>query len=91
MLSYDLQSALLCELESRNSSSIHTLAMTWTTANTIITGLIVRTAVEADIAENHEIVSADPVKGMKNIEINQYHDRYRARRNVTSVRNLAVD
>ena len=90
VLSYDLQSALLCELESRNSSLIYTLAMIWTTANTIITGLIVRTAVEADTAEDHEVAPADPVKGMEDIEIDQCHDRCRAKRSATSVRNLAV-
>ena len=68
--------------------------MTWTTAttaNTITTGLIVRTAIETDTAEDHEIAHADPVKSIReDTEINQYHDRYRARKSATSVKNLAV-
>ena len=95
MLSYDLQSALLYELESRNnSSSTHTLAMTWTTAsiiNTIIIGLIVRTTNETDTAEDHEIAPANPVKDIEDIEIDQYHDRCRVRKSATSIKNLAVD
>ena len=95
VLSYDLQSTLLYELESRNnSSSIHILAITWTIVsivNTIIIGLIVRTTDETDTAKDYEIAFADSVKDIKDIEIDQYHDRCRARKNATFIRNLAID
>ena len=95
MLSYDLQSTLLCELESRNNSSlIHTLTITWTTVsiiNTIIIKLIVRTADKINIAKDYEIVSANPVKNIEDIEIDQYHDRCRARKSATSVKNLTIN
>ena len=63
---------------------------TATTANTIIIKLIVRTAVKINTAENYEIASADSVKNIKDIEIDQYHDRCRARRSATFMRNLAI-